>query len=163
MSDENINEKKEKRKKIFENMRKRIEADVKKERLINKIMKYKYIAIVFFSILFLLFFQIWASKTPVYTGYIEMEPLLSENKTIEQDIKNQILTQKAEEIGVRPINNPDIQDYINLYLQKNTIIWEFETNNQTIYNGGDVVVKAVKLQNGNTVFSINNKQYYIKE
>ena len=39
MSDENINEKKEKRKKIFENMRKRIEADVKKERLINKIMK----------------------------------------------------------------------------------------------------------------------------
>ncbi len=156
-------EKKEKRKKIFENMRKRIEADVKKERLINKIMKYKYIAIVFFSILLLLFFQIWASKTPVYKGHIEMEPLISENKTIEQDIKNQILTQKAEEIGVKPIKNPDIEDYFNLYLQKGTIIWDFTTNEQTTYNGVDVVVKAVKLQNGSTVFTINNIQYYIKE
>ena len=161
--DDELGTKKEKRKKIFEKMRKRIEADVKKERLINKIMKYKYIAIVFFSILLLLFFQIWASKTPVYTGHIEMEPLISENKAIEQDIKNQILTQKAEEIGVKPINNPDIQDYFNLYLQKGTIIWDFTTNEQTTYNGVDVVVKAVKLQNGSTVFTINNIQYYIKE
>lgn len=163
MNDENINEKKEKRKKIFEKMRKRIEADVKKERIINQLLEHKYIAIMFLSILFLLFFQIWAKTTPVYTGHIEMEPLISENKAIEQDIKNQILTQKAEEIGVKPINNPDIQDYFNLYIQKGTIIWDFTTNEQTTYNGVDVVVKAVKLNNGYTVFSINNKQYYIKE
>ena len=160
--DDELGTKKEKRKKIFEKMRKRIEADVKKERLINQLLEYKYIAIMFLSILLLLFFQIWASKTPVYKGHIEMEPLISENKAIEQDIKNQILTQKAEEIGVRPINNPDIQDYLNLFLQKGTIIWD-DTNNQTTYNGLDVVVKAIKLQNGNTVFTINNKQYYIKD
>ena len=161
--DDELRFKKEKRKKIFEKMRKRIEADVKKERLINKIMKYKYIAIVFFSILLLLFFHIWTSKSPIYEGKLELEPLITENKGIEADINQQILEQKAEEIGVRPINNPDIKDYLNLYLQKNTIIWEFETNNQTTYNGVDTVVKAVKLNNGYTVFSINNKQYYIKE
>lgn len=160
--DDELRLKKEKRKKIFEKMRKRIEKDVKKERIINQLLRYKYIAIVFFSILFLLFFQIWTSKPPVYEGHLELEPLISENKAIEQDIKNQILTQKAEEIGVKPINNPDIQDYFNLYLQKGTIIWD-DTNNQTTYNGLDVVVKAVKLQNGNTVFTINNKQYYIKD
>ena len=163
MNDENINEKKEKRKKIFEKMRKRIESDVKKERIINQLSRYKYIAIVFFSILFLLFFEIWTSKSPTYEGKLELQPIISENKVIEADINQQILAQKAEEIGVRPINNPDIQDYLNLYLQKNTIIWELDTNNQTTYNGLDVVVKAVKLQNGSTVFTINNIQYYIKE
>lgn len=161
--DDELRFKKEKRKKIFEKMRKRIEANVKKERLINKVMKYKYIAIVFFSILFLLFFEIWTSKSPTYEGKLELEPLITENKVIEADINQQILEQKAEEIGVRPINNPDIKDYLNLYLQKNTIIRNFTTNEQTTYNGVDVVVKAVKLQNGNTVFTINNIQYYIKE
>lgn len=154
--------KKEKRKEIFGKIFRKIEKTQKNEKIIQEVLRYKYIAIVFFSILLLLFFQIWASKTPVYTGHIEMEPLISENKAIEQDIKNQILTQKAEEIGVRPINNPDIQDYLNLYLRKGTIIWD-DANNQTTYNGLDVVIKAVKLQNGNTVFVINNKQYYIKE
>lgn len=163
MDDENINEKKEKRKKIFEKMRKRIETDIKKERIIHQLLRYKYIAIVFFSILFLLFFEIWTSKSPTYEGKLELEPLITENKVIEADINQQILAQKAEEIGVRPINNPDIKDYLNLYLQKNTSIWDFITNEQTIYNGSDVVVKAVKMANGNTVFTLNNKQYFIKE
>ena len=163
MDDENINEKKEKRKKIFEKIFRKIEKAQKNEKIMQEILRYKYIVIVVLIIIFLFFLQIWSSQTPEFKGKLELEPLLSENKAIEQDIKNQILTQKAEEIGVKPINNPDIQDYLNLYLQKNTIIWEIDTNNQTTYNGLDVVVKAIKLQNGNTVFSINNKQYYIKE
>ena len=156
-------EKKEKRKEIFGKIFRKIEKTQKNEKIIQEIMKYKYIAITVLIIIFLFFFQIWNSKVPEFKGKLELEPLLSENKAIEQDIKNQILAQKAEEIGVKPINNPDIEDYFNLYLQKGTIIWDFTTNEQTTYNGVDVVVKAVKLQNGSTVFTINNIQYYIKE
>lgn len=156
-------EKKEKRKKIFEKIFRKIEKSQKNEKIMQEIMKYKYIALMIIIIISLLIFHVWASKSSVNRGQIEMVPLIAENKTIESDIKNQILIQKAKEIGLRPINNPDIQDYLNLYLQKNTIIWEFETNNQTTYNGVDTVVKAVKLNNGYTVFTINNKQYYIKE
>ena len=163
MDNENINEKKEKRKKIFENMRKRIEADVKKERIINQLLRYKYIAIVFFSILLLLFFQIWTSKPPVYRGHLELKPLIAENELIEIDINHQILVQKAESIGLKPLDNPNITDYLNLYLQNGLPIYDYATNEQTTYNGTDVVVKAVKLQNGNTVFTINNKQYYTKD
>ena len=163
MNDENINEKKEKRKKIFEKIFRKIEKAQKNEKMIQEIMKYKYIVLMIIIIISLLIFHVWASKSSVNRGQIEMVPLIAENKTIESDIKNQILIQKAEEIGLKPLNNPDIQDYLNLYLQKVTIIWDFTTNEQTTYNGVDVVVKAVKLQNGNTVFSINNKQYYIKE
>ncbi|MDX9901610.1 MAG: hypothetical protein RBT22_08990 [Aliarcobacter sp.] len=156
-------EKKEKRKKIFSKIFRKIEKAQKNEKIIQEIMKYKYIAITVLIIIFLFFFQIWNSKVPEFQGKLKLEPLISENKAIEQDIKNQILAQKAEEIGVKPINNPDIQDYLNLFLQKGTIIWDFTTNEQTTYNGVDVVVKAVKLQNGSTVFTINNIQYYIKE
>jgi|GEM_PF-3866195 len=155
--------KKEKRKEIFGKIFRKIEKTQKNEKIIQEIMRYKYIAITVLIIIFLFFFQIWNSKTLEFKGKLELEPLITENKVIEADINQQILEQKAEEIGVRPINNPDIKDYLNLYLQKNTIIWEFETNNQTTYNGVDTVVKAVKLNNGYTVFSINNKQYYIKE
>ena len=91
------------------------------------------------------------------------EALITENKAIEKDIKNQILVQKAQEIGVKPLDNPNVTDYLNLYIEKGTIIWDFSTNEETIYNGLDVVVKAVKIQNGNTVFTIDNKQYYLKE
>lgn len=163
MNDENINEKKEKRKEIFGKIFRKIEKTQKNEKMIQEMVKYKYIAITVLIIIFLFFFQIWNSKVPEFKGKLKLEPLLSENKAIEQDIKNQILAQKAEEIGVKPINNPDIEDYFNLYLQKGTTIWDFPTNEQTTYNGVDVVVKAVKLQNGSTVFTINNIQYYIKE
>ena len=163
MNDENINEKKEKRKEIFGKIFRKIEKTQKNEKMIQEMVKYKYIAITVLIIIFLFFFQIWNSKVPEFKGKLELEPLLSENKVIEQDIKNQILAQKAEEIGIKPINNPDIQDYLNLFLQKGTIIWDFTTNEQTTYNGVDVVVKAVKLNNGYTVFNLNNKQYYIKE
>lgn len=163
MNDENINEKKEKRKEIFEKIYKKIEKAQKNEKIMQEILRYKYIVIVVLIIIFLFFLQIWSSRTPEFKGKLELKPLIEENKVIEADINQQILAQKAEEIGVRPINNPDIKDYLNLYLQKNTSIWDFTTNEQTTYNGVDVVVKAVKLQNGNTVFSINNKQYYIKE
>ena len=156
-------EKKEKRKEIFEKIFKKIEKAQKNEKIMQEVLRYKYIAIVFFSILCLLFFQIWTSKPPVYEGHLELKPLIAENELIEIDINQQILAQKAEEIGVKPLNNPEIADYLNLYLQKGTIIWEFETNNQTTYNGLDVIVKAIKLQNGSTVFTINNIQYYIKE
>ena len=144
--------------KIFE----KIEKTQKNEKIMKEIMKYKYIVIILLSIIFLLFFQIWNS-TLEFKEKLELEPLITENKVIEADIGNQILNRKAEEIGVKPLDNPNIKDYLNLYLQKNTIIWEFETNNQTTYNGVDTVVKAVKLNNGYTVFNMNNKQYYIKE
>ena len=137
----------------------RIEKDI----LIHRISRYKYIALMVVIICFLIFFQIWTSKTPEFKGQLELEPLIAENELIEIDINQQILAQKAEEIGVKPLDNPNITDYLNLYLQKGTIIWDFSTNEQTTYNGVDVVVKAVKIQNGNTVFSINNKQYYVKE
>lgn len=160
MNDENINEKKEKRKEIFEKIYKKIEKAQKNEKIMQEILRYKYIVIVLLIIIFLFFLQIWSSE---FKGKLELKPLIEENKVIEADINQQILAQKAEEIGVRPINNPDIKDYLNLYLQKNTSIWDFTTNEQTTYNGVDVVVKAVKLQNGSTVFTINNIQYYIKE
>lgn len=163
MNDENINEKKEKRKEIFEKIYKKIEKAQKNEKIMQEILRYKYIALMIIIIISLLIFHVWASKSSVNRGQIEMMPLIAENQTIESDIKNQILIQKAEEIGVRPINNPDIKDYLNLYLQKNTSIWDFITNEQTIYNGSDVVVKAVKMANGNTVFTLNNKQYYTKD
>ncbi len=163
MNDENINEKKEKRKEIFEKIYKKIEKAQKNEKIMQEILRYKYIVIVLLIIIFLFFLQIWSSRTPEFKGKLELKPLIEENKVIEADINQQILAQKAEEIGVRPINNPDIKDYLNLYLQKNTSIWDFTTNEQTTYNGVDVVVKAVKLQNGSTVFTINNIQYYIKE
>ncbi|MDX9899965.1 MAG: hypothetical protein RBT22_00550 [Aliarcobacter sp.] len=155
--------KNEKRKKIFGKIFRKIEKAQKNEKIIQEIMKYKYIAITVLIIIFLLFFQIWSSQTPEFKGKLELEPLIEENKVIEADINQQILEQKAEEIGVRPIENPNIKDYLNLYLQKNTIIWDFATNEQTTYNGFDLVVKAVKLANGNTVFTLNNKQYFIKE
>lgn len=155
--------KKEKRKKIFEKIFRKIEKAQKNEKIVQEILKYKYIVIVVLIIIFLFFLQIWSSQTPEFKGKLELKPLIEENKVIEADINQQILEQKAEEIGVRPLNNPDIQDYLNLYLQKGTIIWDFTTNEQTTYNGVDVVVKAVKLQNGSTVFTINNIQYYIKE
>ena len=163
MNDENINEKKEKRKEIFEKIYKKIEKAQKKEKIMQEILRNKYIVIVLLITIFLFFLQIWSSRTPEFKGKLELKPLIEENKVIEADINQQILAQKAEEIGVRPINNPDIKDYLNLYLQKNTSIWDFTTNEQTTYNGVDVVVKAVKLQNGSTVFTINNIQYYIKE
>lgn len=141
----------------------RIEKDIKRDMLIRRILRFKYIAITVLIIIFLLFFQLWNSKTPEFKGQLELEPLIAENELIEIDINQQILVQKAEEIGVKPLDNPNITDYLNLYLQKGTIIWDFSTNEQTTYKGTDVVVKAVKLQNGNTVFTLNNKQYYVKE
>lgn len=163
MNDETINEKKEKRKKIFEKIFKKIENIQKNEKIMQEVLRYKYIAIVFFSILFLLFFQIWTSKPSVYRGHLELKPLIAENELIEIDINHQILVQKAESIGLKPLDNPNITDYLNLYLQNGLPIYDYATNEQTTYNGTDVVVKAVKLNNGYTVFSINNKQYYIKE
>lgn len=142
----------------------RIEKDIRRDMLIRRILSYKYIAITVLIIIFLLFFQIWNySKVPEFKGQLELEPLIAENELIEIDINQQILAQKAEEIGVKPLDNPNITDYLNLYISKDTIIWDFSTNEQTTYNGQDVVVKAVKIQNGNTVFTINNKQYYIKD
>jgi len=136
-----------------------------KKGLIHGLKAYKY-TIIMLSIVFSIFFlEIKAflnpTKKEVYLQ--QLEPLIAENKAIEQDIKNQILVQKAEKIGVKPIDNPNVTDYLNLYIAKDTIIWDFSTNEETTYNGLDVVVKAVKIQNGNTVFTINNKQYYLKE
>lgn len=141
----------------------RIEKDIKRDILIHRISRYKYIALMVVIICFLIFFQIWNSKTPEFKGHLELEPLITENELIEIDINQQILAQKAEEIGVKPLDNPNITDYLNLYIVKGTIIWDFSTNEETTYNGQDVVVKAVKIQNGNTVFTLNNKQYYVKE
>ncbi|MCT7536976.1 hypothetical protein N5912_10050 [Arcobacter lacus] len=135
-----------------------------KKGLIHSFKTYKYTIIMLSIVLFIFFLEIKAFLNhQEMTQNSNFEALITENKAIEQNIKNQILMQKAEEIGVKPLENPNITDYLNLYLQKGTIIWDFSTNEETTYNGQDVVVKAVKIQNGNTVFSINNKQYYVKE
>ncbi len=135
-----------------------------KKGLIHGLKAYKY-TIIMLSIVFSIFFlEIKAFLNPQeMTQNSNFEALITENKSIEQDIKNQILVQKAEEIGVKPLDNPNVTDYLNLYIEKGTIIWDFSTNEETTYNGLDVVVKAVKIQNGNTVFTIDNKQYYLKE
>lgn len=119
------------------------------------------IVCIFFSSA--LAFHYYAQKVEKTPEYIEQ--IQAENLEIEQDIKKQVLNSRAKEVGIKPIHlqNTNIKDYLNLYLQKNTTMWEFETNNQIIYDGADTIVKAVKLQNGNTVFSINNKQFYVKE
>lgn len=119
------------------------------------------IVCIFFSTA--LGFHYYAQKVEKTPEYIEQ--IQAENLEIEQDIKKQVLNSRAKEVGIKPIHlqNTNIKDYLNLYLQKNTTMWEFETNNQIIYDGADTIVKAVKLQNGNTVFSINNKQFYVKE
>lgn len=136
-----------------------------KKGLIHCLKAYKYTIIMLSIVFFIFFLQIKAflnpTKKEVYLQ--QLEPLIAENKAIEQDIKNQILVQKAQEIGVKPLDNPNVTDYLNLYIAKGTIIFEFETNKQNIYDGVDTVVKAVKLNNRNTVFTIDNKQYYLKE
>lgn len=111
----------------------------------------------------ILFFHFYTQKVEQTPEYIK--EIQTQNLVIEQDIKKQVLNSRAKEVGIKPIHlqNTNIKDYLNLYLQKNTTMWEFETNNQIIYDGADTIVKAVKLQNGNTVFSINNKQFYVKE
>lgn len=135
-----------------------------KKGLIHGLKAYKY-TIIMLSIVFSIFFlEIKAFLNPrEMTQNSNFEALITENKAIEQDIKNQILVQKAQEIGVKPLDNPNVTDYLNLYIAKGTIIFEFETNKQNIYDGVDTVVKAVKLNNRNTVFTIDNKQYYLKE
>lgn len=131
----------------------------------QKIRKKNKIAIVLLLILFgfLIFFNEKIDKNPVYQENVQT--LISENNQIEADINQQILIQKAQQIGIKPIHsqNPDIKDYLNLYLQKSTTIWDAELNTAITYNGRDTVVKAVKLINGNTVFTLNNKNYYLKE
>ena len=163
MNDENINEKKEKRKKIFEKIFKKIEKAQKNEKIMQEILRYKYIVIVVLIIIFLFFLQILSFQTLQFKGKLELEPLIEENKKIQSAINNQILTQKAESIGLKPLDNPNITDYFNLYLKNGLAIYDYATNEQTTYNGTDVVIKAVKLQNGSTVFTINNIQYYIKD
>lgn len=132
---------------------------------IKKMKKTDWKLIIILCIFFstALGFHYYSQKIEKNPEYIEQ--IQSENFEIEQDIKKQVLNSRAKEVGIKPIHlqNTNIKDYLNLYLQKNTTMWEFETNNQIIYDGADTIVKAVKLQNGNTVFSINNKQFYVKE
>ena len=135
-----------------------------KKGLIHSFKTYKYTIIMLSIVLFIFFLEIKAFLNPQeMTQNSNFEALITENKAIEKDIKNQILVQKAQKIGVKPLDNPNVTDYLNLYIAKGTIIFEFETNKQNIYDGVDTVVKAVKLNNRNTVFTIDNKQYYLKE
>jgi hypothetical protein len=98
-------------------------------------------------------------KNPEYIEQIQIE-----NQKIEENIEKQILDRKAEELGFQKLheNNPEIIDYINLYILPQTALYELETE-KIIYKGVAISVPAVKLRDGKTVFVLKNVKYYIKD
>lgn len=123
--------------------------------------KFIIIVLIFFSsALAFHYYQQKIEKNPEY-----IEQIQSENLVIEQDIEKQILDRKAEELGFQKlhVNNPDIVDYINLYILPQTALYELETEKPIIYKGVAISIPSVKLRNGKTVFVLKNVKYYIKD
>lgn len=145
-----------------EAQKKAVLSAVEEIRKMKKINLKLIIIVLIFSISALLF-HFYVQKVQQNPEYIAQ--IQSENLEIEQNIVKQILDRKAKELGLKPIHsqNPDIKNYLNLYLQKSTTIWDSDSNTAITYNGQDIVVKAVKLANGNTIFTLKNKNYYLKE
>ena len=135
---------------------------------VEEIRKMKWIDLKLIVILCIFFstaivFHYYAQKIEKNPEYIEQ--IQSENLVIEQDIEKQILDRKAEELGFQKlhVNNPDIVDYINLYILPQTALYELETEKPIIYKGVAISIPSVKLRDGKTVFTLRNVKYYIKD
>lgn len=100
------------------------------------------------------------NKKPEY-----IERIQAQNLEIEQDIVKQILDRKAEELGFEKLHetNPDIIDYLNLYILPQTALYEIETEKPITYKGVAIFIPSVKLRDGKTVFELNKQKYYIKD
>lgn len=119
------------------------------------------IVCIFFSTA--LGFHYYSQKIEKNPEYIEQ--IQAQNLEIEQNIEKQILDRKAEELGFQKLheNNPEIIDYINLYISPQTALYELETEKTTTYKGVALSVPSVKLRDGKTVFVLKNVKYYIKD
>lgn len=108
-------------------------------------------------------FHYYAQKVENNPEYIEQ--IQSENQKIEENIETQILDRKSEELKFEKLheNNPDIVNYLNLYILPQTVLYELETEKPIIYKGVPVSTPAVKLKDGKTVFTLKNVKYYIKD
>ena len=135
---------------------------------VEEIRKMKWIDLKLIIILCIFFST--ATVFHYYTQKIEKKPeyieqIQSENLLIEEDIDRQILDRKAQELGFQKLheNNPDIVDYINLYILPQTALYELETEKPIIYKGVAISIPSVKLRDGKTVFVLKNVKYYIKD
>lgn len=124
---------------------------------------WKFITIVLIFFTGALGFHYYAQKTDRNPEYIEQ--IQSENLKIEENIEKQILDRKAEELGFQKLheNNPEIIDYINLYILPQTALYEQETEKPIIYKGVAISIPSIKLRDGKTVFELNKQKYYIKD
>lgn len=124
---------------------------------------WKLIIIVFIFFSSALAFHYYTQKVEKNPEYIEQ--IQAQNLEIEQNIEKQILDRKAEELGFQKLHetNPDIVDYLNLYILPQTALYELETEKTITYKGVAISVPAVKLRDGKTVFVLKNVKYYIKD
>lgn len=137
--------------------------EIQKMKKIEKKIDWKFtiIACLFFATALGLHY--YSKKVENKPQYIEQ--IQAQNLEIEQDIEKQILDRKAEELGFQKLheNNPDIVDYVNLYILPQTVIYELETEKASNYKGVAVSTPALKLRDGKTVFTLKNVKYYIKD
>lgn len=128
-----------------------------------KKMDLKLIFIFLMCISTALGFHYYTQKIEKNPEYIEQ--IQSENLQILGNIEKQILDRKAEELGFQKLHetNPNIIDYINLYVLSQTALYDLETDKLTTYKGVAISIPAVKLKDGKTVFEINKQKYYIKD
>lgn len=124
---------------------------------------WKFITIVFIFFSSALAFHYYTQKVEKNPEYIEQ--IQAQNLEIEQNIVKQILDRKAEELGFERLHetNPDIVDYVNLYILPQTALYELVTEKTITYKGVAISVPAVKLRDGKTVFVLKNVKYYIKD
>lgn len=124
---------------------------------------WKLIIIVFIFFSSALAFHYYTQKVEKKPEYIEQ--IQAQNLEIEQDIVKQILDRKAEELGFQKLHetNPDIIDYVNLYILPQTALYELETEKPITYKGVAISIPAMKLRDGKTVFELNKQKYYIKD
>lgn len=124
---------------------------------------WKLIIIVFIFFSSALAFHYYTQKVEKKPEYIEQ--IQAQNLEIEQDIVKQILDRKAEELGFQKLHetNPDIIDYVNLYILPQTALYVLETEKPITYKGVAISIPAMKLRDGKTVFELNKQKYYIKD
>lgn len=124
---------------------------------------WKFITIILIFFTGALGFHYYAQKTDRNPEYIEQ--IQAQNFLVEQNINKQILDKKSEELGLQKLhdNNPDIVDYLNLYIVPETALHELETEKTTTYKGVPISVPALRLRDGKTVFELQKQKYYIKD
>lgn len=137
--------------------------EIQKMKKIEKKIDWKFTIIACLFFCTALGFHYYSKKIENKPQYIQQ--IQNENLEIEQDIEKQILNRKAEELGFQKLheNNPDIVDYLNLYILPQTALYELETEKTTIYKGVPFSTPALKLRDGKTVFELQKQKYYIKD